>query len=221
MLSEKKNTLVNEKLKATIVGDSFSHYYEDTYLELLFKDLDIIDHVGFKGGSQYRIYKKFLDQLDKAPDIIICVHTEFARLYLEDFCINYSKVQNSLQKNPNQDKELYEAADGYYKYLYNNEYSQFNHNLIIKEMQRLCKAKNIKMINIPAFYNNYLTKEYGLWLSIQPEGLHTIAEKGISLNAKLKNHLTPSGHLFVAKNFLPHVIEYINNKSVTIKNVKF
>lgn len=221
MLVGKKSILVSGKLKVAIVGDSFSHYYEDTYLEFLCNDLDldVVDHIGFKGGSQYRIYKRFLSQLDKNPDIIICIHTEFARLYLQDFCINYTAVEKKMKTAFTLNKDIYEAADKYYKYLYNDESSKFYHNLTIVEMQRLCKIKNIKMINIPAFYNKYINKYYGLWLSIQPEGLLSFANLTDIKN--IKNHLTNDQHIFLSKKFLPYIKKYIYEETDTFINIKF
>jgi hypothetical protein len=95
---------VSGKLKVTIVGDSFTEFYEYTYLQALCYDFNVIDHAGFRGGSQYRIYKRFLSQLDQSPDIMICIHTEPSRIYLENLCINYGRVQNNLQKTFNLQK---------------------------------------------------------------------------------------------------------------------
>ena len=61
----------------TIVGDSFTQYYEDTYLEKICKSLDlkVLDHVGFPGGDQYKIYRRFLQQLDMKPDVMSVSYT--------------------------------------------------------------------------------------------------------------------------------------------------
>lgn len=214
MLVERKNTLENGNLKVTIVGDSFTEFYEDTYLEIICNELNlsVIDHVGFSGGSQYKIYKNFLSQLEKSPDIMICVHTEPSRLYHEKFCMNAYTVERIMKSKTILNRDIYEAADKYYKYLYNDESSKFYYNLAISDMQRLCKIKNIKMINIPAFYNKYVTKFYGLWLSVQPSGLLTHANKTDFLNiSNLKNHLTLEGHKVLANDFLPHIKNYCND----------
>ena len=225
MLVERKNTLENGNLKVTIVGDSFTEFYEDTYLEKICNNLNlkVIDHVGFRGGSQYRIYKKFLSQLEKSPDIMICVHTESSRLYKDNYCINsstakYFNTNPSADRITNKPPEVYKAADSYYRHIYNEECSKFFHNLTISDMQKLCNIKNIKMVNIPAFYNSYINKHYGLWLSIQPDGLLTISNKCMNLEKKsfifedyknLKNHITPEYHDFIADKFSHHIFSYI------------
>ena len=139
MLVGKKNTLVSGNLTVSIVGDSFTEYYKNTYLELLceFLNLKVIDHIGFPGGSQYKIYKAFIKQLNKKPDVMICVHTNASRLYHDTYGINRVSISKKLEEFSFSNKEVYDAADKYYKYLYNEESSNFTYNLTIKEMQQL------------------------------------------------------------------------------------
>jgi hypothetical protein len=209
---------VNGNLTLAIVGDSFTEHYSNTYLEIIAKSLNIsvIDHIGYPGGSQYKIYKTFLSQIEKSPDIILCVHTDSSRLYHDKLSINRVTVKHKLNTKSPIDKDIYLAADYYYKYLHNIELSKFTHNLIIREMQRICNIKNIKMINIPAFSNDYLDKDYGLWLLINPNGLATQAKK-CKFHEVIKNHLDKENHELIAKNFIPHIKDYcIDNISRNI-----
>jgi len=219
-LLERKSILESGNLKLAIIGDSFTEHYTNTFLEIIVKSLNLslVDHIGFPGGSQYQLYKNFLSQIKNKPNIILCVHTESSRIYHNKLTINHSTVKHKLASKSPINREIYLAADQYYKYLHNYELTDFINNLIIREMQIICKVNNIKMVNIPAFNYDYIDKYYGLWLLLKPDGLSSQAHKNKSY-LFLKNHFDKDNHEILAKIFIPYIKDYINtntNKNILI-----
>jgi hypothetical protein len=218
-----------EIMKTTIIGDSYAYYYEDTFLEKICESakLTIVDQIGFPGHSQFKIYKNFLKQLEKSPDIMICLHTECTRLFHEDLGINFASVSQKKFQQHKFDPDVCEAAEMYYAHLHNLEYAETVHKLMINDMQKLCRDRNIKMINIPCFHHKYVDKNYGLWLSVEPNGLYTFSKLDNPIPIPLaldtrgqKNHFTESGHETVANIFLSHIKKYIND-NVDCRTVTF
>ena len=132
----------------TIVGDSFAQYYQDTYLEKICKslNLEVIDHSGFPGGDQFKIYLRFLQQLEMKPDVMFCCHTSHDRIYHPKFTIQRSldpitfkfvKVFNFKSQNSSPEYQLVvDAAQKYYENLYDNKYMFTMQRFMVNDMQK-------------------------------------------------------------------------------------
>jgi len=213
----------------TIVGDSFTQYYEGTYLEKICKslNLEVLDHVGFPGGDQYKIYARFLTQLEKNPDIMFCCYTGFDRLYHPKFSIQrlfdpvtykFLKVftLKSKEEQSPEFQTVMNAAQQYYEHLYDHCYMKTMQKLMVVDMQKKCKERNIKMINLPAFDSSFFEKTHGLWCISEPKGLMNLSKLDDSswqahTSDKRKNHFTDSGHDILAKELIPHIERLINS----------
>jgi hypothetical protein len=179
-------------MRVSIIGDSFAYTYKNTWLEKVCSELDlqVIHHVGFRGQAQYRIYLEFLEIIKTNPDVIICCHTEHSRLY-----------------DPNDNKERI-LDDSFGKYIC---------NCIIKDMQEICKHRNIKLVNIPCFDHDFIDKKYGLWI-LSGGGLvncsradynREYGKDWTTFEDPRSNHFGPNGHQILANNIISHIKTYI------------
>jgi hypothetical protein len=204
-------------MKIAIMGDSFTHTYKDTWIEMVVNqcNLTLSSTVGFSGMSQYTIYKHFLTVVDENPDIIICCHTEYSRLYNSKFSLIANIVNDPPVPERNFPKDLVHASIEYYKNIYDDDYHKTIYTLIIEKMQKICKNKNIKMVNIPCFQHDFIEKNYGLWISTPHSGLviasHADHKGHWDLNTPdiRLNHFSPNGHQIIAQNIIPHIKTYI------------
>ena len=205
-------------MRVAIIGDSYTYSYKDTYLETICHELnlEVIHQVGFRGFSQYKIYLEFLEIIKNNPEIIICCHTEHSRFYhpTEQIKKNYNPLINY-------NKNFCNAVNEYFIHIYNEDFSKFIHNLIIYEMQKICKEKNIKLINIPCFEHNHIVKNYGLWI-LANDGIASCSNIDYKRefdqdlwtlinDAKLLNHFSSHGHQVLANNIIPHIKTYITS----------
>jgi len=199
-------------MRVSIVGDSFAHYYQDTYLENIVDECGFVlsEHIGLNGCSQFQIYRNFLTVLRHKPDIIICCHTQHSRLYHSRYIIHQNSKHNII------DEKLLPIVDGYYAHLYEDDYAKFTHTLLIDKMQSVCKENQIKMINFACFSPASLNKTYGLWI-VSPNGLSQCAKVDGKIkhndmfNDTRKNHFTEKGHKILADLVIPHIKTYINS----------
>ena len=202
-------------MRIAITGDSFTYHYKKTYLEKICEtlNLELVSHQGFAGQSEYRIYKNFQEILKLNPDIILCCHTHHARLYHP-----YEPVTSSYQGIKNQD--VVNASKEYFEHLYDDNFAQEIQNLLIKDMQNICKEKSIKLINIPCFEHSHLDKKSGLWI-ISSQGLMECSKVDYKklydkdwenqyFDERL-NHFSQHGHDILSNNIIPHIKSYITN----------
>jgi len=213
----------------TIVGDSFAQYYEDTYLEKICKSLslEVIDHSGFPGGDQFKIYQRFLQQIEQKPDVMLCCHTGYDRLYHPKFSVQryfdpqtfkFLKVLKAKTKEEETPEYqlIVDAAQQYYEHLYNDNYMSTMQKLMIDDMQRKCRERGIKMINLPCFDATFLDKQYGLWCISEPKGLMHLSRIEdptwqTHISDKRKNHFLPRGHEILAQELIPHIDQLIKS----------
>lgn len=202
-------------MRVAIVGDSFAEHYKNTFFESVCTDnnLSVLDCKGFPGQSQYKIYRHFLSVLNSNPDVVMVVHTEYSRLYHPIQSINPNIENLSLNRNSN--SEIINAAKLYYQWLYDDEHAKFQYVMIIKEIQNICRDRKIKLIHFPAFENDFIPKEYGLWF-LNTSGLvglsrfdnptwnHNIPDTRL-------NHFSLKGHKIMAEQINPHIKKYINS----------
>jgi hypothetical protein len=206
-------------MQAAIIGDSFSHTYKNTWIETVCNELDlqVIHHRGFNGGSQYEIYLEFLEIVKNNPDVIICCYTEHSRLYHPKEIMHKWFFDEEDESNLVKDKEVLEAGRQYYFHFYDENFSRLTYAFMIEKMQKICKERNIKLINIPCFEHNFVDKTYGLWL-LCDGGLVSCSRVDYKreyntdwvIRDPRLNHFSPTGHQVLANNIIPHIKTYIN-----------
>ena len=105
----------------------------------------------------------------------------------------------------------------YYSYLYDESLAKFLYVSVIEKMQKICKERNIKLVNIPCFEHNFIDKIYGLWLSCEG-GLINCSRVDYSREYDKNwtifedprlNHFSPHGHQVLANNIFSHIKTYI------------
>jgi hypothetical protein len=200
-------------MKIAIIGDSFTVTYKDTWIEAVCNELDlqVIHQVGYRGMAQYKIYLEFLEVIKNNPEIVICCHTDYGRLYHPKKSIHRWK---SNQDNNNNFNKLVEQ---YYSYLYDESLAKFLYFNIIEKMQKICKQRNIKLVNIPCFKHQFIDKTYGLWLLCN-NGLldcsradykREYGKDWVTFEDPRLNHFSTNGHQVLAQNIIPHIKTYI------------
>lgn len=180
-------------MRVAIIGDSFTHTYKNTWLETVCTalDLEVIHQVGFRGQAQYRIYLEFLEIIKNNPDVIICCHTEYTRFY-----------------NKDEKREWLLHDENFSKYIFKS---------ILRDMQEICKQRNIKLVNIPCFEHDFIDKNYGLWL-LSSGGLvncsrtdykREYGKDWTTFNDERLNHFSSNGHQVLANSIISHIKTYI------------
>jgi hypothetical protein len=182
-------------MRVAIIGDSFTYTYKDTWIETVCNELDleVIHQAGFRGHAQYRIYLEFLEIIKNNPDIIICCHTEYSRLYV-----------------PLDNKERI-LDDSFGKYIFKS---------ILRDMQEICKQRSIKLLNIPCFEHDFIDKKYGLWLSSagglvncsRADYKRVYGKDWTTFSDPRLNHFSPNGHQILSQNIIPHIKTYITTE---------
>jgi len=180
-------------MRVAIIGDSFTHSYKDTWIEKVCNELElqVIHQVGFRGQAQYKIYLEFLEIVKNNPDVIICCHTEYTRFY-----------------NKDGSREWLLADEDFGKYIFSS---------ILRDMQEICKKRNIKIVHIPCFEHEFIDKTYGIWF-LCDGGLvncsradynRVYGEDWTAFQDPRLNHFSPTGHQILANNIIPHIKTYI------------
>jgi hypothetical protein len=180
-------------MRVAIIGDSFTHSYKDTWIEKVCNELElqVIHQVGFRGQAQYKIYLEFLKIIKNNPDVIICCHTEYTRFY-----------------NKDGSREWLLEDESFGKYIFSS---------ILRDMQEICKKRNIKLVHIPCFEHEFIDKTYGLWF-LCDGGLvncsradynRVYGEDWTAFQDPRLNHFSPNGHQILANNIIPHIKTYI------------
>jgi len=174
-------------MRITIIGDSFTHTYKDTWIETVCKEanLEMVNCYGFRGKSQYKIYENFLQQLVNPPDVFLICHTEYMRLYHEGIS--------------------------------DKDFARISYSLMIQDMQLKCKKNNIKMINVPCFEHEFIEKFYGLWflatgglINISKADYPEWTDK---MNDPRTNHFSPKGHCILANHLKTDIKNYVNGNN--------
>jgi len=180
-------------MRVGIIGDSFSHSYKNTWIEKVCNELNltVIHQSGFRGQAQYRIYLEFLEIVKNNPDVIICCHTEYTRFY-----------------NKDSSREWLLDDESFGKYIF---------NCILRDMQEICKQRNIKLIHIPCFEHDFIDKTYGLWF-LCDGGLVNCSRADYNREYNKNwttfedprlNHFSQHGHQILANNIISHIKTYI------------
>jgi len=180
-------------MRVAIIGDSFTHNYKDTWIERLCSELNltVIHQSGFRGQAQYKLYLEFLEVIKNNPDVIICCHTEHTRFY-----------------NKDGSRELLLDDENFSKYIFSS---------ILRDMQEICKQRNIKLINIPCFEHDFIDKTYGLWILCNGGLINcSRADYNREYNKHWTtfedprlNHFSANGHQVLAQSLIPHIKTYI------------
>jgi len=201
-------------MKIAIMGDSFTISHKGTWLEELCNStgLILISQQGYGGQSEFIIYRNFKEVISISPDVILCCHTHHARLYHphEPVTSSYEGINNP---------DVVNASQEYFNHLYDDNFAREIQNLLIKDMQNVCKQKNIKLINIPCFEHDHIEKFYGLWVT-SGQGLMSCSKvdyektyntEWVTHIDRRLNHFSPNGHKILANNIIPHIKTYINS----------
>jgi len=207
-------------MRVAIIGDSFTHTYKNTWIEQVCSELEleVIHHSGLRGHSEYKIYLEFLKIINKKPDLIICCHTDHARMYHPQEIIHHNIIfYYEEHKKIIRNEKILNAANEYYSHIYDEDFSKFINNSIVYNMQKICKENNIKLVNIPCFEHEHIIKDYGLWF-LTTEGLIVCSRADykkvkntdrFGIHDDRLNHFSPNGHQVLANNIIPHIKTYI------------
>jgi len=200
-------------MKAAIIGDSFVQHCFGTWIETVAKSLgwEIQLQSGVPGGCQHFAYETFVDLIKtRKPDIVLFAHTEPHRLpNAGRYGINVVNVELP-QGQANMPVAVQEAAKQYYQSLYYDRFHKDIHNLMVKDLQDLCKINNIKSVHLQSF-DWPVPKHHGLWIN---GGLHNIAStqgEGWHFDRTLRNHFNPAIHAKLAAWLIPHIRYYLDN----------
>jgi hypothetical protein len=210
-----------------IIGDSFCADRKKKFHwpQRLVSNLTDIPFVSEKlprgkglSGSSWWSYRKILLQelLNQVPKVLIICHTEPYRIPNDlDMSINFRSVETKLididNKHHEMPKDIYEAADQYYKHLMSFDFYNWAVIKWFEEIDNLIeKYKVEKVIHFFCFegeYNSYIFKK-GVTIGIP---LYTYAEdpKRYFLNFKKEdgNHYSVKGN----EMFADRLTEIINN----------
>lgn len=142
-------------------GDSFcSKSDSGTYIDIITKELDLeIVHLGVAGSSADDL---ILEQFhsgnwgqDSVPDICVFCWTDLHRLYNKQVRnINGGSLSNIDKENlPREKFEILQAAQNYYKNLYDHDWHKLRHNSMIYyfNYHLLTKHSDKKFINLWSF----------------------------------------------------------------------
>jgi hypothetical protein len=202
-------------MRVGIFGDSFSYSLKSTWFENFINDYNhtLISQIGLRGKSQYAIYKEFLAEY-KNCELIINFYTEHSRFYHPQYTVVAGKTDN-------QNKFFKDAVEYFYSCLYQDDYHRDMQNIFVKNMQDLCKEKNILLINIPCFEHQHIEKYYGMWFCANG-GLINCSKAdyyktfgkdwGGDFMDSRYNHFSEDGHKRFYNLFKLHYDYYINNK---------
>lgn len=207
-------------MKACIVGDSFATHFKETWLEILFNNLNLecVYCKGELGGCEFYSYENFLTALERNNiELAIFFHTHQDRIPNSDrlgithaTASNISNFSNMQQNQIN----LIKAINQYYNHLFYNNLHDWVHYTLIKEMEQTCFDKNIKQIHLNCFgAKDDHIMNYGLWIS---GGLYSLSsQENQDFNVTIlkdtrKNHFSLNLHRKFASWITPIISEYLN-----------
>lgn len=134
-----------------LFGDSFGYQKKDepypSWVDLLANDYTIDNHCQC-GVSEYKILKQLQSADLDCYHAIIITHTSHSRVFVE---YNPLHQDSEYHKNcdilfadiENNTDEFSRAGQLYFKYIFDNEYAQDIHNLILKEIDCILAGKNV------------------------------------------------------------------------------
>jgi hypothetical protein len=149
-----------------IFGDSFAHSYDHSgsFTTVLHHgwprmlsskhNFNILDY-SQGGSSLFYSYKKFISNL-KNIDVAVFVFTQNSRLYHSDDTVRIANINTIHSQLKNIDAndpryQIYKAAEMYYLYLLEKDYTGYVRNKIAEDFISTCVAHDIKPILIPGF----------------------------------------------------------------------
>lgn len=100
------------------------------------------------GCSEYRIYKQLTSVVLDSYDHIIVSHTSPYRIYVEKHPVHYGDIlhnksdliYNDLKSHPN---DITRPLVTYFEKYFSQEYAEFTHNLICKEIDQITQRHNV------------------------------------------------------------------------------
>jgi hypothetical protein len=206
-------------MRAAIFGDSFTQYFTNSWCDRLFDKMDwqLVDHFGFPGQSEHRIYDAFIRFVETNDvDIIVFCHTHFNRLPNKH---NLGINIGSLQKPGKIPPSIQDAARGYYEHIYLERFHEDAHYLMIRDIQSICFKKKIKQIHLESFKCRAI-QEHGMWLNTPLFEIGSTQPEGWVWDDKLRNHLSPDLNAKLADWLVPRIKWYldkdIDHHSVTL-----
>lgn len=164
-------------LEIGIYGDSYAVAKHDStgeqpWVNIITKDYNnkLISTPGRPGTSAWYAYSKFLKDLKNHETIkrVVFVYTAMYRIpYLPEEHATCSFINTSEWLRDDQ-QQLYNVIESYANYLYNKDLNEFICQNIFNSVQKICKDKDIKLVNIIPFdgakqdYNEYnISKKEG------------------------------------------------------------
>jgi hypothetical protein len=153
-------------MKIGIFGDSYASEQFDSAIawsHLLRTQYHYnIHNYAWSATCLFWSYQRLIKNIDNF-DTIVFVATQSGRLYWPDAgpasdslhqISGVYTIQHVIKNNPSMDLNrlaIFRAAEQYHLNLRNDQFDIFVHNQIIKEIIRLCKKREKKLIMIPAF----------------------------------------------------------------------
>ena len=144
-------------MKILIAGDSFAAPWPDTKLGWpdLLAEKHTVTNIAQAGISEYRILKQIESQNVVDFDIVIVSHTSPSRVYTKNHPLHKTGFHQhcDLILNDVIDRSSFfnpslKAAQGYFKYHYDDEYQIDIYNLIRKQIKELISIPYISMSHV-------------------------------------------------------------------------
>lgn len=200
-------------MKILVLGDSFAahHQHQDSWTQILKQKSNFeIDVLAVGGQSFYYCYYQ-LKRIKKEYDFYIILTTEPGRIFVnEDIgysCNTAARASNDLEK----------AADQFFNFLFNNEYSNDVHIWTINAIKDLLKDKKYYFIPCCINGNIGLNKDGFNLLDIKLLEDKFIPKELIAGSESYRiNHLFPENNKILADYFLDIITK--GSSTITIND---